>query len=91
MLDDCDKYFMKILLLITATFLSGCSMMNSVLKNDLTACLEAQKAISRDQAMAEIARYNAIQEIVKNNANEQTKMSALSQINNKPQQNLTCK
>ena len=66
-------------------------MMNSVLKNDLTACLEAQKSISRDQAMAEIARYNAIQEIVKNNANEQTKMSALSQINNKPQQNLTCK
>jgi hypothetical protein len=82
---------MKILLLITATFLTGCSMMNSVLKNDLTACLEAQKAISRDQTMVEIARYNAIQEIVKNNANEQTKMSALSQINIKPQQNLTCK
>jgi hypothetical protein len=82
---------MKTLLLTTTILLSGCSMMNSVLKNDLNACLEAQKAISRDQAMAEIARYNAIQEIVKNNANEQTKMSALSQINNKPQQNLTCK
>ena len=82
---------MKTLLLTTTILLSGCSMMNSVLKNDLTACLEAQKAISRDQTMAEIARYNAIQEIVKNNANEQTKMSALSQINIKPQQNLTCK
>jgi hypothetical protein len=91
MLDDCDKYFMKTLLLTATILLSGCGMMNSVLKNDLTACLEAQKAISRDQTMAEIARYNAIQEIVKNNANEQTKMSALSQINNKPQQNLTCK
>ena len=82
---------MKILLLITATFLTGCASLPSILKNDLTACLEAQKAISRDQTMAEIARYNAIQEIVKNNANEQTKMSALSQINIKPQQNLTCK
>jgi starvation-inducible outer membrane lipoprotein len=82
---------MKILLLITAAFLTGCASLPSILKNDLTACLEAQKAISRDQTMAEIARYNAIQEIVKNNANEQTKMSALSQINNKPQQNLTCK
>jgi len=82
---------MKTLLLTTTILLSGCSMMNSVLKNDLTACLEAQKAISRDQTMAEIARYNAIQEIVKNNANEQTKMSALSQINIKPQQNLNCK
>ena len=82
---------MKILLLITAIFLTGCASLPNLLKNDLNACLEAQKAISRDQTMVEIARYNAIQEIVKNNANEQTKMSALSQINIKPQQNLTCK
>ena len=82
---------MKILLLITAIVLTGCASLPNLLKNDLNACLEAQKAISRDQTMVEIARYNAIQEIVKNNANEQTKMSALSQINIKPQQNLTCK
>jgi len=82
---------MKTLLVITVTFLTGCASLPSLLKNDLNACLEAQKAISRDQTMVEIARYNAIQEIVKNNANEQTKMSALSQINIKPQQNLTCK
>jgi starvation-inducible outer membrane lipoprotein len=82
---------MKILLLITVTFLTGCASLPGILKNDLNACLEAQKAISRDQTMVEIARYNAIQEIVKNNANEQTKMAAISQINIKPQQNLTCK
>ena len=77
---------MKILLLITATFLSGCSMMNSVLKNDLTACLEAQKSMSRDQTMRDIAML----EMAKT-ANDQTKMAAISQINNKPQQNLVCR
>jgi len=82
---------MKTIILLTAILLTGCGSLNSILNNDLNACLEAQKAISRDQSMAEIARLNAIQEIVKNNANEQTKMSALSQINNKPQQTLTCK
>ena len=82
---------MKTIILLTAILLTGCGSLNNILNNDLNACLEAQKAISRDQSMAEIARLNAIQEIVKNNANEQTKMSALSQINNKPQQTLTCK
>ena len=77
---------MKILLLITATFLTGCSMMNSVLTNDLTACFEAQKSMSRDQTMRDIA----VLEMAKT-ANEQTKMAAIAQINNKPQQNLTCK
>ena len=82
---------MKTIILLTAILLTGCGSLNNILNNDLYACLEAQKAISRDQSMAEIARLNAIQEIVKNNANEQTKMSALSQINNKPQQTLACK
>ena len=82
---------MKILLLITAIVLTGCASLPNLLKNDLNACFEAQKSMSRDQTMLEIARFEAIKEIVKNNANEQTRMSAISQINNKPQQNLTCK
>jgi starvation-inducible outer membrane lipoprotein len=77
---------MKILLLITATFLTGCASLPSVLKNDLTACFEAQKSMSRDQTMRDIA----VLEMAKT-ANDQTKMAAISQINNKPQQNLTCK
>jgi starvation-inducible outer membrane lipoprotein len=77
---------MKILLLITATFLTGCASLPSILKNDLTACFEAQKSMSRDQTMRDIA----VLEMAKT-ANDQTKMAAISQINNKPQQNLTCK
>jgi hypothetical protein len=81
---------MKTLLLISAVMLSGCSMMNTVLNNDITVCLEAQKSISRDFTMAEVARLNALQEIVKN-ANDQTKMAAMAQINIRIPQNLTCK
>jgi hypothetical protein len=77
---------MKILLLITATFLTGCGMMNSVLTNDLTACFEAQKSMSRDQTMRDIA----VLEMAKN-ANDQTKMAAIAQLNNRSQQNLVCK
>ena len=77
---------MKIVLLITATFLTGCASLPSILKNDLTACFEAQKSMSRDQTMRDIA----VLEMAKT-ANDQTKMAAISQINNKPQQNLTCK
>jgi starvation-inducible outer membrane lipoprotein len=77
---------MKILVLITATFLTGCASLPSILKNDLTACFEAQKSMSRDQTMRDIA----VLEMAKT-ANDQTKMAAISQINNKPQQNLVCK
>mgnify|MGYP000013551066 CR=1 FL=1 len=77
---------MKILLLITATFLTGCASLPGILKNDLTACFEAQKSMSRDQTMRDIA----VLEMAKT-ANDQTKMAAISQINNKPQQNLNCK
>jgi hypothetical protein len=77
---------MKILVLITAAFLTGCASLPSILKNDLTACFEAQKSMSRDQTMRDIA----VLEMAKT-ANDQTKMAAIAQINNKPQQNLTCK
>ena len=77
---------MKILLLITATFLTGCASLPGILKNDLTACFEAQKSMSRDQTMRDIA----VLEMAKT-ANDQTKMAEISQINNKPQQNLNCK
>ena len=81
---------MKILLLATTIALTGCTTMGGVLNGSLAACIEAQKSISRDSAMAEVARLNALQEIVKN-ANDQTKMAAMAQINNRTQQNLTCK
>ena len=77
---------MKILLLITAIFLTGCASLPNLLKNDLTACFEAQKSMSRDQTMRDIA----VLEMAKT-ANDQTKMAAIAQINNKPQQNLACK
>jgi uncharacterized protein YcfL len=77
---------MKKLLIIITILLSGCSMMPSVLTNDLTACFEAQKSMSRDQTMRDIA----VLEMAKT-ANDQTKMAAIAQISNKPQQNLTCK
>jgi len=77
---------MKKLLLIATILLSGCSTINSALTNDLTACFEAQKSMSRDQTMRDIA----VLEMAKT-ANDQTKMAAIAQINNKPQQNLVCK
>ena len=81
---------MKTIILLTAILLSGCSSLTNVLHSDLNACLETQKSISRDHAMAEVARLNALQEIVKN-ANDQTKMAAMAQINNRAQQNIICK
>ena len=77
---------MKILLLIIAIVLTGCTSLPGLLKNDLTSCFEAQKSMSRDQTMRDIA----VLEMAKT-ANDQTKMAAIAQINNKPQQNLTCK
>ena len=77
---------MKTIILLTAILLTGCASLPSVLTNDLTACFEAQKSISRDQTMRDIA----VLEMAKT-ANDQTKMAAIAQINNKPQQNLVCK
>ena len=77
---------MKTIILLTAFLLTGCGSLPSVLKNDLTACFEAQKSMSRDQTMRDIA----VLEMAKT-ANDQTKMAAIAQLNNKPQQNLTCK
>ena len=76
----------KKLLLIATVLLSGCSSLNSVLTNDLTACFEAQKSMSRDQTMRDIA----VLEMAKT-ANDQTKMAAIAQLNNRSQQNLTCR
>ncbi len=81
---------MKTIILLTAILLSGCTSLNSVLYNDRTACLEARKSISKDQAMTEIARLNAIQEIAKT-ANDETKRTLSSQINNKLQTDIICK
>jgi Sec-independent protein translocase protein TatA len=81
---------MKTIILLTAILLTGCTSLNSVIRNDLTACLEAQKSMSRDSAMAEVARLNALQEIVKN-ANDQTKMAAMAQINIRQRQDIVCK
>ena len=77
---------MKTLLLILTISLTGCTTMGGVLNGNLAACIEAQKSMSRDQTMRDIA----VLEMAKT-ANDQTKMAAISQINNKPQQNLTCK
>jgi type IV pilus biogenesis protein CpaD/CtpE len=78
---------MKTILLITiATLLSGCSMMNSLLTNDLTACFETQKSMSRDQTMRDLA----VLEMAKT-ANDQTKMAAFAAIAQNKQQNLVCK
>lgn len=77
---------MKTILLIATILLSGCSIMHGVLTDDISACFEAQKSISRDQTMRDIA----VLEMAKN-ANDQTKMAAIAQINNRSQQNLTCK
>jgi starvation-inducible outer membrane lipoprotein len=77
---------MKTIILLTAISLSGCTSLPSILKNDLTACFEAQKSMSRDQTMRDIA----VLEMAKT-ANDQTKMAAIAQLNNRSQQNLTCK
>ena len=77
---------MKTIILLTAFLLTGCASLPNVLKNDLTACFEAQKSMSRDQTMRDIA----VLEMAKT-ANDQTKMAAIAQLNNKPQQNLNCK
>jgi starvation-inducible outer membrane lipoprotein len=76
----------KFLLITTILFLTGCASLPSVLKNDLNACFEAQKSMSRDQTMRDIA----VLEMAKT-ANDQTKMAAIAQINNRSQQNLVCK
>lgn len=77
---------MKLTLLIIATFLTGCSTIGNVLNSDVTACLEAQKSMSRDQTMRDIAML----EMAKT-ANDQTKMAAMTAIVQSKAQNLTCK
>jgi hypothetical protein len=54
--------------------------------NDITACLEAQKSMSRDQTMRDIAML----EMAKT-ANDQTKMAAMTAIVQSKAQNLTCR
>ena len=77
---------MKTIILLTAILLTGCSVIPKVLNNDLAACLEAQKSMSRDQTMRDIAML----EMAKT-ANDQTKMAAMTAIAQSKQQNLTCK
>jgi hypothetical protein len=77
---------MKKILVIITSLLTGCSSLNSVLHNDRTACLEAQKSMSRDQTMRDIAML----EMAKT-ANDQTKMAAMTAIAQSKQQNLACK
>lgn len=77
---------MKTIILLTAILLSGCTSLPSILKNDTTACLEAQKSISRDQTMRDIAML----EMAKT-ANDQTKMAAMTAIAQNKLQNLTCR
>ena len=77
---------MKLTLLIIATFLTGCSTMSNVLNSDVTACLEAQKSMSRDQTMRDIAML----EMAKT-ANDQTKMAAMTAIAQSRTQHLVCK
>jgi len=81
---------MKTIILLTTILLSGCSSLNAVLYNSANACLEAQKSISKDFAMTEIARLNAIQEIAKT-ASDETKRTLSSQINNRRQTDIICK
>lgn len=77
---------MKTFLLIIAMSLTGCSTLSNALKNDVTACLEAQKSMSRDQTMRDIAML----EMAKT-ANDQTKMAAMTAIAQNKTQNLVCK
>ena len=80
------RTFMKTIILLTAILLSGCASLNSVLSNDITACLEAQKAMSRDQTMQNIA----ILEMAKT-ANDQTKMAAMAAITQQKTREVNCK
>lgn len=77
---------MKTIILLTAILLSGCSTLSTVMNTDLSACLEAQKSMSRDQTMRDIAML----EMAKT-ANDQTKMAAMTAISQSKVQNLTCK
>lgn len=77
---------MKTIILLTAILLTGCGSLPSVLNNDIAACLEAQKSISRDQTMRDIAML----EMAKT-ANDQTKMAAMTAIAQNRTQNLTCR
>lgn len=77
---------MKTIILLTAVLLTGCASLSNVLSNDVTACLEAQKSISRDQTMRDIAML----EMAKT-ANDQTKMAAMTAIVQSKVQNLSCK
>jgi len=77
---------MKTIILLTAILLTGCTSLNSVIRNDLTACLEAQKSMSRDQTMRDIA----LLEMAKT-ANDQTKMAAMTAISQNKAQIVTCK
>jgi hypothetical protein len=77
---------MKILLLTATIALTGCTTMGDVLNGNRAACLEAQKSMSRDQTMRDIAML----EMAKT-ANDQTKMAAMTAIVQSKQQNLTCK
>lgn len=77
---------MKTIILLTAILLSGCVSLPNVLRNDITACLEAQKSISRDQTMRDIAML----EMAKT-ANDQTKMAAMTAIAQNKLQNISCK
>jgi uncharacterized protein YceK len=77
---------MKTILLILAVTLSGCASLNSMLTNDINACLEAQKSMSRDQTMRDIAML----EMAKT-ANDQTKMAAMTAIVQNRTTNITCK
>jgi uncharacterized protein YcfL len=77
---------MKQIILLTAILLTGCTSINNVLRNDLTACLEAQKSMSRDQTMRDIA----LLEMAKT-ANDQTKMAAMTAISQNKAQTVICK
>ncbi len=80
------RTFMKKIILLTAILLTGCTSLNSILPNDRTACLEAQKSISRDQTMRDIAML----EMAKT-ANDQTKMAAMTAIAQSKSRDIDCK
>jgi hypothetical protein len=77
---------MKKILLIMTIALTGCTTMGGVLNGSLAACIEAQKSMSRDQTMRDIA----LLEMAKT-ANDQTKMAAMTAITQSKSQNIICK
>lgn len=81
---------MKTIILLTAILLTGCASLPNVLRND-THCFDTQKAISKDHAMVEIARLNAIQEIAKNAKDAETQRALSLQINSRQRQEVNCK